>query len=252
MFVLLPVPDNPMSDIISQRLPVEFTTEQIRKLNQPTPLEMIKEVQKGGGKYKYVPHSYITEKLNEIFQHRWTFEVKEWKVWEVATKIIKTKKTGDQTEYTEEIIMVPDQVTVIGRLQVMLGDGIVIRKEQVGTAHVKRYRADHATRPNMAIDIGNDIKSAASDAKKKCASELGMCLDVYAPILDEYYNAEEKRSTVEDMEHLLHSIDLCATQEELTKIKPEIAEAMRDMDGAQRTATMDHCINKAKTFTKAK
>ncbi len=256
---------NDQDIITSSRLPVEFTADQIKKLEQKTPPEMVKEVQKGGGKYKYVPHSYFTERLNDIFGYKWTFEIKEWKVWETATKVVRTTKrnapilnTEEQkrlgktfhelTEYEEEVVMVPDQVTVIGRLQVMLGDGIVIRKEQVGTAHVKKYKADHAKYPNMAIDIGNDIKSAASDAKKKCASELGMCLDVYAPILDEYYNQEEKRQTVEDMESLNIAIDLCTSSEDLNKLKPEIAESMKDMDSAQRQTILDKCVSKANSF----
>ena len=30
------------------------------------------------------------------------------------------------------------------------------------------------------LDFGNDLKAAATDAKKKCASELGLFADVYA------------------------------------------------------------------------
>jgi len=40
----------------------------------------------------------------------------------------------------------------------------------------------------MPLDFGNDLKAAATDAKKKCASELGLFADVYSA--EDFFQAE--------------------------------------------------------------
>jgi hypothetical protein len=126
-----------------------------------------------------VPHSYFTKRLNEIFRHIWSWEVVKY-----------------------EILESMGQVIVHGRLRVMLGNGIVITKDGFGGADIKRYKSDHKTKPNGVMDIADDLKSASSDAKKKAASELGIALDVYAPVLDavgltDYDITEEEKKEVQ-------------------------------------------------------
>lgn len=138
----------------------QLSGEQIRQLNMATPTAIVKQVPLRGGTYNYVPHSYFTKRLNEIFRHIWSWEIVKY-----------------------EILSDVGQVLVHGRLRVMLGNGIVITKDGFGGADIKKYSEKHK-RSGQPMDIADDLKGASSDAKKKAASELGIALDVYAPVLD--------------------------------------------------------------------
>lgn len=137
----------------------QLTDWQIHELNKATPKAIIAKTSLRGGTFDYIPHSYFTRRLNTIFKHRWTFEIVHYEIFKDWM-----------------------QVMVHGRLKVMLGNGIVITKDQVGGAAIKCYtRGDKA---GMPMDISDDVKAAASEAKKKCASELGIGEDIYGRVLD--------------------------------------------------------------------
>lgn len=139
----------------------QISDAQIAELGKATPRAIVKQVPLRGGNYSYIPHSYFTKRLNEIFRHIWSWEIVKYEMlWDVG------------------------QVVVHGRLRVMLGNGIVITKEGFGGAEIKKYGEKHK-RSGQPMDIADDLKGASSDAKKKAASELGIGLDVYAPILDQ-------------------------------------------------------------------
>lgn len=140
----------------------QMSEGQIAELKKATPRSIVKQVPLRGGNYSYIPHSYFTKRLNEIFRHIWSWEIVKY-----------------------EILSDVGQVIVHGRLRVMLGNGIVITKEAFGGADIKKYGAQHKTKANQPMDIADDLKGASSDAKKKAASELGIGLDVYAPIIDQ-------------------------------------------------------------------
>ena len=137
----------------------EMTDWQIQELQKGTPKAIIAKVNLGGGSYDYIPHSYFTRRLNHIFRFRWTFEIVKY-----------------------EILTDWMQIVVHGRLKVMLGNGLVISKDGVGGSSIKCYaKGDKAGKP---MDVSNDLKAAASEAKKKAASELGIGEDVYGKVLD--------------------------------------------------------------------
>ncbi len=139
-----------------------LSDKQVAALSTATPKAIVKQVSLRGGNYSYVPHSYFTKRLNEIFKHIWSWEIVKYEMlWDVK------------------------QVVVHGRLRVMLGNGVVITKEAFGGSDIKYYSATHKTKPNMPMDVADNLKGASSDAKKKAASELGIALDVYAPVLDQ-------------------------------------------------------------------
>lgn len=138
------------------KVDTELTTEQIQKFFTSTPSDKIKErPAKGGGTWKYVDGGYVTQVLNSLFGFNWSFEV-------VTTmqEALSTAATGT--------------VVVQGRLKVKIGDDW-ITKEQYGRKEVT-YRKG----TKDLLDFGNDMKAAATDAKKKCASELGLFADVYS------------------------------------------------------------------------
>jgi len=133
-----------------------LTTEQIQKFFSETPRNKIKtRPARGGGTWDYVAGSYVTQVLNSLFGFNWSFEIKT-----SMEEAIATAKTGT--------------IVVQGTLRVKIGDDW-ITKEQFGRKSVT-YMKDG----EKLLDFGNDLKAAATDAKKKCASELGLFADVYA------------------------------------------------------------------------
>lgn len=100
----------------------------------------------------YVKGVYIKKVLNFMFGWEWSFEVVENK-FDLELK----------------------EAYVLGRLTVPLNDGSKVVKMQFGGASIKFNKG------GKPLSIGNDLKAAATDALKKCASELGIASDVYQP-----------------------------------------------------------------------
>lgn len=137
-------------------------TTHMNLLYKKTPAQHVHEKPaKGGGKpFKFVTGAYVKSQLNRLFGFDWNFTVKEFTV------------KGNQC-------------IVFGRLEGTIRDkeGKVITtlvREQFGRADIKTLKADRT----KALDFGNDLKAATTDALKKCASDLGIARDIYAA--DEY------------------------------------------------------------------
>ncbi|MEO5635407.1 MAG: hypothetical protein ABIR14_02375 [Candidatus Paceibacterota bacterium] len=131
-----------------------FTINQILSLIKPTPREQIyTRPGKGGKKFTYVTGSYVEKKLNYLFGFMWDFDVLEHGV-------------------------VGDFIWVKGKFTGNLPNGTSISKTQFGRAEIK-YLKDKAHNPGNMVDYGNDLKAAATDCLKKCASLLGVAADVY-------------------------------------------------------------------------
>lgn len=142
----------------------DLTSEQLKKFFTETPKNKIKtRPAKGGGQWSYVAGSYVTQVLNSLFGFNWSFEV-------VTTmqEALATANTGT--------------VVVQGRLKVKIGDEW-ITKEQYGRKEVAFKKGTQDP-----LDFGNDMKAAATDAKKKCASELGLFADVYSK--EDFFEAD--------------------------------------------------------------
>lgn len=126
---------------------------QIAIVTQKTPKHLIKRRQGRGGKaFDYLPHGEVAKILNEAFNHAWSFE-------------------------TEPILQFcsDTEMTVKGVLTIYGTDGKSITKEQYGSQDIPKDRQG-----NRAISYGDALKGAASDSLKKCASLLGVALDLYA------------------------------------------------------------------------
>lgn len=121
-------------------------------VNAPTPQEFIKTRQgKKGKQFTYVEGGYVIAKLNQAFSPLgWDFEVVE-----------------------QEVIENPKEVWVKGKLTIKDHRGHQVSKTQYGT---KEWRD--------GIPLGDTLKAAATDCLKKCASMLGIALDVYWQQLD--------------------------------------------------------------------
>ncbi|HBI50249.1 MAG TPA: hypothetical protein DDY21_00145 [Candidatus Moranbacteria bacterium] len=148
-----------------------FVSEtQLAFLLGKTPTQHIYErPAKGGGKWTYVTGVYVTKVLNYVFGWNWDFQ------------IVDKGREGNL-------------VWVQGRLQIRDDNGNVrIIKEQFGRADVKMKKGE-----NTPLDYGNDLKSASTDALKKCASELGIAGDVYGKNEFKDLGVKEEKTPVLD------------------------------------------------------
>ena len=136
-----------------------FTVAQMREIAKTTPKRAIKErPARGGGSWKYVATSYVIRKLNRIFGYNWSFEC------------LTSEKDALEVAIRSKCVIVKCRLTI------NLPNGQDIVKEQFGRKQVSLMK-DKET----LLDFGNDMKAACSDGLKKCASEIGLFSDVYAP-----------------------------------------------------------------------
>jgi hypothetical protein len=130
------------------------TDAQQTVLSQRTPQSAVRwRTGKGGKQLRYVDHAYVTRLLNNAFGWAWDFEILETEL------IVWNEK--------------PFEVRCIGRLTVN-ANGAQIVKTQCGSQAIEFLRDGSAP-----VTIGDAYKGAASDAIKKCASLLGIALDLY-------------------------------------------------------------------------
>jgi recombination DNA repair RAD52 pathway protein len=182
-----------------------LNTKQINALHARTPnVYLKKRPAKGGGQWDYVTASYVKRQLNRIFGHEnWDFEIKSnlAESFEIATRT--------------------QSCTVLGRLTVRVSENKTIVKEQFGRAEVK-FKSG-TTKP---LDFGNDMKSAGSDALKKCASDLGIASDVYNKL--EYIEIE-----IEDAEGEVTPKEVASATEKskMTSKADSLLESLEDDNG---------------------
>jgi len=191
--------------------------DKVELLRKDTPREFISTRPGPSGKeLSYIDIGYVIAQLNKIFGHVWTFEV------------VREDR-------------IADQVWVLGRLRVMLSENVILTKEQYGSADVKKkkvricptclsqlpYRyptckeCSHDMKQESIVEvplsIGDDMKAAASDAMKKCASMLGLAMDVYHPKLHQKVQqlkkaVKQQRTTTPEGKELGKELDQVASQ----------------------------------------
>jgi hypothetical protein len=114
-------------------------------LERPFEPGQIRQRKGRNGVLDYVEGHTVIARLNEALDGAWSFEIAHHEIRE-------------------------DEVLVIGRLT---ADGI--SKMAFGTSQVTRERGTGAL-----VSLGDDLKAAATDAMKKCATFLGVGLHLYA------------------------------------------------------------------------
>lgn len=158
-----------MTTAVARREPTEIAEQQDpqveaikRILSQRTPKDEVRErTGRGGLKLKYTDGAYVIRTLNAAFGWDWDF---------VADSEELLTNNGK-----------PFEVKVRGSLTVRMG-GRTITKTQYGCQPIEMLK--NADAP---VSIGDAYKGAATDAMKKCASLLGIALDLY----DSDYKAEK-------------------------------------------------------------
>lgn len=133
---------------------IAITEAQFAILTQATePTEIRYRQGRGGRKFPYTDTAYVIRTLNLSFNWNWDFVVDNEDVFYVNER--------------------PFEVKCRGRLTVRMG-GNEITKTQFGCQPIE-FLQDKET----PVSVGDAFKGAASDALKKCASLLGIALDLY-------------------------------------------------------------------------
>jgi len=144
-----------------------FTKEQIIKIFSKTPAQHVhKRPGRGVKEFEYVTGVYIKKLLNFVCGWNWLFEIKDKGV-----------------EFEHNQIWVEGKLTIRARVG---NEWLEISREQYGSSEIKRYsqdiknkRGEITYKAGDVMNVGDDLKSAATDALKKCASEFGFASDVY-------------------------------------------------------------------------
>jgi hypothetical protein len=120
--------------------------KQIRDiLETPFTPEMIKQREGIHGQMlDYIEGWAVIECLNQAFEADWTFEI-------------------EKHEILENEVLVLGKLSAGGVTKTQFGSSTITRDEQTGTS----------------VSLGDDLKAAATDAVKKCASLLGVGLHLY-------------------------------------------------------------------------
>jgi hypothetical protein len=114
-------------------------------LERPFAPEQIKRRQgTNGDVLDYIEGCAVIQRLNESFNAEWIFEVQEHRVFD-------------------------DEVVVLGKLTAQ-----GVSKSQFGKSRITRSRKD-----NSIVSLGDDLKAAATDCLKKCATLFGVGLHLY-------------------------------------------------------------------------
>ena len=145
---------------------IQLSERQNNVIFAQTPPMFIKERKARGGKIaKYIEGGYVISQLNSAFSpFGWDFEV-------IKEEVVKR---GEKEE-----------VWVKGKLTIKdHKNGYEISKTQFG---------QHAA--HVEVPLGDSLKAASTDAMKKCASLLGIGLDVYWKQLDEEVQKKEPKNT---------------------------------------------------------
>jgi hypothetical protein len=114
-------------------------------LEKPFTPEQIKRRQgTNGDVLDYIEGCAVIQRLNECFDAEWVFEIQDHRVYD-------------------------DEVVVLGKLTLQ-----GISKSQFGKSRITRSKKD-----NSIISLGDDLKAAATDCLKKCATLFGIGLHLY-------------------------------------------------------------------------
>ncbi len=192
-----------------------LNASQLAIILKTTPKQYLKtRPAKGGGTWTYVSGGYVKKMLNLMFGWDWDFEIVD-----------------------EQILLEAKEVVVKGRLTCRSGGNTIV-KMQYGNKDIifkKQKKFDEkgipvmitkngqtwqATEPsNIPLSVGNDMKAAATDCLKKCASEIGIAADVY--------NKEDFREVLVDTNNIEYNIE---NLKELYKLKGENLSPEDDMN----------------------
>jgi len=105
-------------------------------------------------KFSYIPEPYVRQRLDEVLPLAWSWEVKEYKIYQV-TKPVK----GNSTEET----YLAEEIAILGRLTLYFQDGTSVFRDAWGGSSLAKGSQE-----------GDSFKIADSNAFKKAALKFGI------------------------------------------------------------------------------
>ena len=140
--------------IMTNELTTNLNNAQLQIFTQTTPKEAIRTRQGRGGRILlYTDGAYVIRTLNEAFNFQWSFEVDNEEILWLGERPFEARCRGKLTVHVSET---------------------AITKMQFGSQPIEMLK--DGTAP---VSLGDAYKGAATDALKKCASLLGIALDLY-------------------------------------------------------------------------
>ena len=162
---------------------------QLRILTNETPRWAIKVRQGRGGKlFKYVPHGYVTDQLNQAFGFNWDLIVDPMGDHGKRYELIYEEILNDKGS----IVDIVRHVSVAGHVTVR----ILVDKRNNKFLEITKYGFGSQTW-NKTMEFGDALKGARSDLVKTCAYQFGVALDLYwneRAEFDEYELKKEKQA----------------------------------------------------------
>ena len=144
----------------------------LAELSEPFPVEVERQLRKGGATLTYIPVSEVITRLNKVLGvDMWSYEV------------MKVERDSLDPEFV--VAHVRLTATFIPTNE---APNLVVVREGIGGQKIKR------TKSGDIVDLGDEFKGAVSDALKKAAQSLGVGL--YLARSEEALYLEE----VEDVE----------------------------------------------------
>lgn len=174
-------------------------------IERKIPANLIKKRDAGFGKQlDYVSGSTIITLLNEAFDYKWSFEILDEKVVKSEPKF--NKKTNS---YDEQ----PPYIQIRGRLTIPALD---IVKEQYGTKILL----------GGASEQEGAAKSAATDALKKCATLVGIGLELYKDETDQATSNDKPKQSYNNYQNNTKTYSTY-TQQKTTPVQQAPAQAQK-------------------------
>jgi hypothetical protein len=176
--------------------------KQLAFILKRTPKQFVKQrPAKGGGTWDYVSGGYVKKILNLAFGFDWDFEIIDEKILIEAKEVVVKGKLTIRTNGKTITKMQYGNKDIIFRTEPDFNDD--------GTPKmVQKYgKTVQATKPsNIPLSVGNDMKSAATDCLKKCASEIGIAADIYNSdeFKEVFVDTEPKENLFENLEFLFN------------------------------------------------
>lgn len=183
-----------------------LNSAQITMVTQKTPQELIKLRKGKSGKFfSYVPHAWVTRILNDAFCHAWSFETMP--ILEMCNN---------------------KELVVKGRLTIHTPGGHLV-KEQFGSCEIPY---DKEGKPGMTP--GDALKGAGSDALRKCASLLGIALDLYGEEFPETPAADERdRQAAQPASQAERPKDASQVRAEIETVIKQMRDSRERVDARQ-------------------
>ena len=183
------------NELTTQQNSLITNQAQLQIFTQTTPKEAIRTRQGRGGRILlYTDGAYVIRTLNEAFGHNWDLEADNEEIFWFNEK--------------------PFEAKCRVKLTVRIGD-TAITKMQYGCQPIEML--SNGTAP---VSIGDALKGAATDGLKKCASLMGIALDLY------------------DSDSEVNTMNPAQVQKEIAQAKAQAAKAPVTIDHTPKQATV--------------